>query len=82
MSYVDVLSSDTFFVKDRRSMMKDRRGDQRGGEWEPIKIPHGIWPISLNPPESTQQNHDRQLKHITGLITIRQHALGDEEPAG
>jgi hypothetical protein len=24
-----------------------------GGEWEPIKIPQGIWPISQNQPKST-----------------------------
>jgi hypothetical protein len=24
----------------------------RGGEWEPIKIPHGIWPMSQNQPET------------------------------
>jgi hypothetical protein len=26
--------------------------DRRGGEWEPIKIPHGIWPISQNQPDT------------------------------
>jgi hypothetical protein len=24
-----------------------------GGEWEPIKIPQGIWPMSQNQPEVT-----------------------------
>jgi hypothetical protein len=27
---------------DLHEMLKDRRGDQRGDEWESIKIPHGI----------------------------------------
>jgi hypothetical protein len=39
--------------------LKDRGGDQRGGEWEPIKIPHGIWPISQNQPESTTRKIQR-----------------------
>jgi hypothetical protein len=36
--------------------LKDRRGDQRGGEWESIKIPHGIWPMSQNQPELLKSN--------------------------
>jgi hypothetical protein len=42
-------------------MLKDRRGDQRGGEWEPIKISHGIWPISQNQPKSTSRKIQRCL---------------------
>jgi hypothetical protein len=32
-----------------------------GGEWEPIKIPHGIWPISQNQPKSTTREIKRRL---------------------
>jgi hypothetical protein len=52
--------------------MKDRRGDQRGGEWEPIKIPRGIWPISQNQPKihSTKSRRAAQRK-----IDNRTHAV-------
>jgi hypothetical protein len=62
-----------------RRKLKDRRGDQRGGEWEPIGIPHEIWPMSQ---ESTQKG-DRQLdarlksnSSCTGRKKSRPHLLG------
>jgi hypothetical protein len=45
-------SLDDMTLKHFLEMLKDRRGDQRGGEWEPIKIPYEIWPISQNRPKS------------------------------
>jgi hypothetical protein len=57
--------------------LKDRRRRPEGGEWEPIKIPHGIWPMSQNQPETSpfQPNQDRlaidELSAFgTGLGTV------------
>jgi hypothetical protein len=56
-------------VQGQRSwLLKDRRGDQRGGEWEPIKIPHGIWHIS----QKSTQIHSTKPSNVIGLVKRNQ----------
>jgi hypothetical protein len=50
-------------------ILKDRRGDQRGGEWESIKILHGIWPISQNQPKSTAYDETPPVLRETMIRT-------------
>jgi hypothetical protein len=55
-------------LKIHKRLLKDRRGDQRGGEWEPIKIPHGIWHIS----QKSTQIHSTKPSNVIGLVKRNQ----------
>jgi hypothetical protein len=59
---VDILLEviEGLFVTDGSCREGPKRRPEGGGEWEPIQIPHGIWPISQNQPESITRKIQRR----------------------
>jgi hypothetical protein len=65
------------------SILKDRRGDQRGGEWEPIKIPP--WNLAYIPKlpqihstksrRATSQNLNHNSTSLSSSLAQQKHEL-------
>jgi hypothetical protein len=57
--------------------LKDRRGDQRGGEWEPIKIPQGFLTYI---PNSTQIHNLQISVERKPRLAVEKPEQNREEP--